>query len=180
MTCCWRGVMDQRLFRGLNFFDGAGARRSVGRTDRARDDRPGRQRNTKSASPLQIAWHSRGESRGCWECQCAAQTAVLPWLLWLAKQTISFLIMISRVIIYTKVTHSPILRRRGSCFPPLVKGKTACFHVLSQRWMWEAGSCCSQRNKVEHCLSPCPTANAIKCSYPCDPVDGRKERSLTR
>lgn len=28
--------MDQRLFRGLNFFDGAGASRSVGRTDRER------------------------------------------------------------------------------------------------------------------------------------------------
>lgn len=28
--------MDQRLFRGLNFFDGAGASRSVSRTDRER------------------------------------------------------------------------------------------------------------------------------------------------
>lgn len=131
-------------------------------SDRSQDVRQGRQWNTKCASVLQEGWHSRDGSSGCWECQCTAQTAVSPWLLWLAKQIISFLIMISRVIIYTKVAHSPIIRRQGSCFLPPVKGKTACFHVFSSRWI--EASYCSQRNKAEHCLSPCPTANVIKFS----------------
>lgn len=43
-------------------------------SNRARDDRTGGHRNTKSASKPQIAWHcmgveGRGVSRGCKECQ---------------------------------------------------------------------------------------------------------------
>ena len=156
--------------------------RSDRQNDGSRDVRLGGQRNTKSASLLQrsLAQPPR-ESGDCWECQCNAQAAVSPWLLRLAKQTISFLIMISRVIIYEKVAHSPILRRQGSCFLPPVKGKSVCFHVFSLRWMHAARSCCSQRNKVEHCLSPCPTANVIKKMFClCDATDGRKGMSLTR
>lgn len=69
--------------------------------------------------------------------------------------------MISRVIICTKVAHSPILRKRGSCISPMVEGKTACCRVLLE--MNVGGKKFrSQRNKVEHCLSPCLTANVMK------------------
>lgn len=43
MTCCWRGVMDQRLFRGLNFFDSAGASRLVRQTERQITEGPAEQ-----------------------------------------------------------------------------------------------------------------------------------------
>lgn len=68
-------------------------------SDRARDNRRAGGGISSLPPLLQIAWHNLRESRGCWECQYAAQTAVLLWYLWLANQTISSLIMISQVII---------------------------------------------------------------------------------
>lgn len=101
--------------------DGQSVGRSDRQTNRTSDRRTSDWVGSRISSPpalllLRKAWHRREESRDCWECQCDAQTLVSPWLLSLAKQTISFLIMISRVIIYTKVAHPPILRRQGSFF----------------------------------------------------------------
>lgn len=120
MTCCWRAVMDQQLSEDWISSTAPGpAGRPDRQNDRSQHVRRGRQRNTKSASVLGKAWHGQDGGDGscvCWECQCTAQTAISPCLLWLAKQIISFLIMISRVIIYTKVAHSPILAGEGAVF----------------------------------------------------------------
>jgi len=133
---------------------------SAGRTDRAtdhRNDRPGGQRNTKSALLLQKEPGTVEES--CRECQCANQTAALLWLFWLAKHSISFLIMISRVIIYTKAAHSLVLRRQGSSLLPLVKGKAACCCVLLKM---NAGEELTEKQSGMFFIT-CLTANAIKC-----------------
>ena len=120
MTCCRRGEMDQRLFRRTEF-----------QSDRSRDGGPGGG-GRRIPSTARCSTQPGTESRGCWECQCAAQTAVSPYLHWLAKQTISFVIMISRVIIYTKVAHSPILRRQGSCFSSSGQGENNAFSRVLQ------------------------------------------------
>lgn len=154
MTCCWRGVMDQCLFRGLNFSDSAGASRLVGQTERQSAGRQaGRAAEYQVRPTAADSLAQPRESWGCWECQC---TAVLPWLLWLAKQTISLLIMISRVIIYTKVAHSPILRRQ-SCFP-LVKGKRNKFSCVLLKMTIGGKKLFTEK----HWLQLCSTANVIR------------------
>lgn len=151
MTCCGRGVMDQGLaFRGLHFFDSIAECQSSGRTVVGQ----GGQRNTKRVSVLRERWHSRAGSSSCRECQCTGQTAVSARLLWLAKQIISFLIMISRVIIYTKRAHSPILRRLWSCFLSPRQGEDNALPCVLLNT--NGSRCCLQRNK-----SLCPTPNVI-------------------
>lgn len=109
-------------------------------SNRARDDRTGGHWNTKFASKPQIAWHCMrvGEGGGVGgeqRLQGMPMGTILPWLLQLAKQTISFLIMISWVIIYTKVAHSPVFKRRGRCFSSTgqTRNTFSCVSLESRR-----------------------------------------------
>lgn len=172
MTCCWRAVMDQQLSED---WISPTAPEPVGwsdrQSDRSQDVRQGR--NTKSALVPQKGWHCRDGSSCCRECQYTVQTAVSPWLLWLAKQIISFLIMIRRVIIYTKVAHSPVLRRQGSCFLPLVKGNNSVFSWVLPK-MNRAKKLFSEKQSRTLLITP-SYSYVIKC-FICE----RNKRSLTR
>lgn len=72
----------------------------------------------------QNAWHNQEESSGM-PMRLSQRLPRLCSSDWL-KHIISFVIMISWVIISTKVAHSPILRRQGSCLVATVKGKEKC------------------------------------------------------
>lgn len=112
MTCCRRGVMDQRLFGGTEFLW-----RRLGRSTGFRQaEQRSAGRQTGWAAEYQVglqawgslAWRGRAEVEGG-----EPMRAISPQPLRLAKQIIRSLIVISRVIIYTKMAHSPKLRRQG-------------------------------------------------------------------
>lgn len=120
--------MDQRLFRALNFFDSAWPGPLVRQTEQQSAGRRARwaaeyQVGLKASDSLAQRGGGGGGGVG-W-----GLGAILPWLLRSAKQTIRFLIMISRVIIYAKVARLPVLERRGRCFPPPGKQDTH-FHTF--------------------------------------------------
>lgn len=92
--------MDQRLFRGLNFFDSAWAGLLV---RQAEQQSAGRQDGwaleyqvcLKASDSLALHEGGGGGGGGEQRLQGMPMGTILPWLLQLAKQTISFLIMIS-------------------------------------------------------------------------------------
>lgn len=57
--------MDQRRFRGLNFFDSVGGSRLVAQTEQQCKGRQAERTAEYQVAPLlQIAWHSPGEADG--------------------------------------------------------------------------------------------------------------------